>query len=255
MRLRPALLALPLLLAACSDPPPPAAEAPAAAAPAADVSAPGGVATDDTPAAPAGPTTAMPGGVPDDTVAAAAPPAGDTPGQPGATLADLATAQDTLATLRARHGEANVREEEISGAEGEVAQGWVLFPDDETRRVVIYLDDDQHPSTLEIDPPSTWTAGGLRIGMTATELAEANGRAFDFSGFGWDYGGAVIDWKGGRYHDRRISARLCVPEGEWPDDYPLGDGTFASTDPRLAGFMPTVCSLSVWLGELDTGEG
>src|SRR5262249_17585108 len=45
---------------------------------------------------------------------------------------------------------------------------------------------------------SDWTAPhGLKLGMALEDVEKANGKPFKLSGFGWDYGGLVVDWNKG----------------------------------------------------------
>lgn len=177
---------------------------------------------------------------------AAAPPQGST--EPP--LETLVARSDTLATLQARLGTSNVATQLLAGAEGDTIAGWWLYPGDPTRTLEVYLDDSgAHPDTLVARDHSThWTrADGVRIGMTVPELAALNGGPFAFTGFDWDYGGMVTDWRGGKLDPGAAehgSVGLCPP-ADTPDDYPTGDGTFSSEDPRLPAAVPTVCEYTV----------
>jgi hypothetical protein len=184
------------------------------------------------------------------------PPREDTP--PPADAADriesLVRADDTLASLQARLGAGNAVAETLPGAEGDTLSGWTLFPADPTRRLSVYLDDTgEHPMMLLAGEDAiAWTrADGVRIGMTSQQLAALNGTAFGFMGFDWDYGGVVTDWRGGRIAPDGASAgpvTLCppeTPEGETPEDYPIGDGEFRSDDARLLTAPAWVCEFGV----------
>lgn len=85
---------------------------------------------------------------------------------------DVVAATDSLASLRARHGAANVVATKVPGAEGEEFDGWVLFPEDATRRLHVYLDDAGKPSMARVlDRESTWQRrDGIRMGLTLAEL-------------------------------------------------------------------------------------
>jgi hypothetical protein len=161
---------------------------------------------------------------------------------------------DTLASLQARLGAANAVAREIAGAEGETFPGWVLYPDDPTRSVEVFLDEaGAHPAMLRIDSPqSIWRrADGIRIGLTSRELQTMNGRPFEFSGFDWDYGGAVTDWRGGRLDPKgapRGGLTLCPPESP-AEDYPSGDALFSSDDPQMLAQPAQVCEFMVPIGE------
>ena len=78
--------------------------------------------------------------------------------------------------------------------------------------------------------------GGVRMGTTLAELVARNGAPIDFSGFGWDYGGAVAGFNGGKLEPQhagwpRTSFRLA-PRTGLPEDMkmPTGDTTFSSDD-------------------------
>jgi hypothetical protein len=44
---------------------------------------------------------------------------------------------------------------------------------------------------------SRWSVGGISIGSSVADVQKANGNPFLVSGFEWDYGGFVTNWKGG----------------------------------------------------------
>jgi hypothetical protein len=160
-------------------------------------------------------------------------------------------AKDTLAALRARHGETNVVATKVPGAEGEEFDGWVLFPEDATRRLHVYLDGAGAPEMARVlDRESGWQrTDGIRMGLTLTELARRNGAPVGFMGFDWDYGGAITNWNRGRLQrDPPLgSAQLCPPETEASAEpgYPAGDTEFDSNHPWVLAHPPLVCEFSV----------
>ena len=114
---------------------------------------------------------------------------------------------ESLASLQARFGADNVSVQEVPGAEGDVTRGIVLFPNDPMRRAMLYFADQDNLQQLTmvriVDDESTWTIGdGLRMGTTLAELVAKNGAPIEFSGFGWDYGGAVASYRGGALEPR-----------------------------------------------------
>jgi len=176
----------------------------------------------------------------------AATPARDEPTPNTRVLYQAFRGGESFATLRDRFGAANVREQDIPGAEGEVQHGVVLFPDDPARRATLYFADDQKLEGLALvritDPESTWAIGdNIRMGTTLAELVALNGGPIEFSGFGWDYGGAVAGYRGGKLEPNNAMApqggfRLATRPG-LPEDVavPQGDTTFSSDDyPALA---------------------
>ncbi|AXK72310.1 hypothetical protein DWG18_08450 [Lysobacter sp. TY2-98] len=164
-------------------------------------------------------------------------------------LEDIVSSADTFDTLRVRYGDAAVARKTFHGAEGAQATGWVLFANEPARRIDIWLDEaGRHPAPLAVHPGSTWRrADGVRIGLTSVELEALNGRPFVFAGFGWDYGGAVSDWQGGRLaQDSPFVGPviLCEPANP-PEDYPSGDSEFRSDLPVVRKRPPTVCEFGL----------
>jgi len=158
---------------------------------------------------------------------------------------------ESLASLQARFGADNVSVQEVPGAEGDVTRGIVLFPNDPMRRAMLYFADGDNLKQLTmvriVDDESTWTIGdGLRMGTTLAELVAKNGAPIEFSGFGWDYGGAVASYRGGALEPRgtefpRTGFRLAPREGTGEGvKLPLGEATFASDDPAYAGLAADI---------------
>jgi hypothetical protein len=237
------LVALLVSIAGCSEAPPPAATADSAASAetasaveAADATA--SAVTDATPEAAAG-----------------FPP-----------IEQLLRADDTLASAQARLGADQVVTRILPGAEGEEYEAWVLYPQDPERQAVASLDEaGEHPVAIVVendatDATSAWVrADGVRLGLSSTELETLNGGPFAFYGFGWDYGGTISDWRGGKLDpgaDRVAPAALCAPvfpEGAEPDGYPTGDSEFSSDLPVLRAHPPRVCRFVVEVAGAPAG--
>lgn len=163
----------------------------------------------------------------------------------------VARADDTFETLLARHGAGSLVRETLPGAEGSEIDGWVLFGSDPARRIEIVPDESaRHPRLLIVREGSTWRrADGVRIGLDTRALERLNGRPFEFTGFDWDYGGLVMDWKGGRLSGEGTMVgpvRLCASDTR-PDDYPIGDGEFLSSLPVMQRHPAIVCEVGVAL--------
>ena len=177
-----------------------------------------------------------------------ATPAPATAAEP--TIETLVRADDTLASLQERLGAANAVAQTLPGAEGEEISGWVLYPDDPTRKLEVYLDESgEHPDTLMVQSTAThWVLpNGLRVGMDTKALQELNGKPFKFYGFEWDYGGTIVNWNGGKLDPGKGphgGATLCMPESV-PVDYPIGDAEYSSDDPRLAAAPAVLCEFGV----------
>ncbi len=172
-------------------------------------------------------------------------------------------ATTTLASLRRQFGAGNVVATEIDGAEGEVAQGIVLFGDDPTRRAELFMRDAQRMigvDTVRVSgTASRWHLdSGVRPGMTLAALAKANAAPVSFYGLEWDYGGSVADWHGGKLAPRKEapvfrSVSLRSIEGARDGSYPLGDATFRSDDRRYPsqGTVLVVGAISVSWRDAD----
>ncbi len=133
--------------------------------------------------------------------------------------------------------------------DGMFGEGVVIFPDNPRRRLEVYWDaefDPKRPAYIRIDGDSSgvsdWkTADGIAIGTPMTEVQKLNGKAFDVSGFGWDFGGFATDWKGGKFN----SSLLLRFEPKAADGAPKvsGEGVFASDNPDMVAAKPVVSRL------------
>ncbi len=185
-----------------------------------------------------------------------APAAPETPAPTEAFLLDMEIKpDDTLISLRKQYGETNVIEGELPGAEGESAQGWIIFPNDPEKKLMIYPDEsNSHPGSLLVDEAnSKWhLSNTIKMGADSTALHALNKKAFSFYGFYWDYGGVITDWNGGELNKKtangsHINIHLCPPENpKLPDNYLMGDSTFKSDNPWAIKFPPVVCKLGVY---------
>ncbi|MCC6726122.1 MAG: hypothetical protein IT258_16565, partial [Saprospiraceae bacterium] len=130
--------------------------------------------------------------------------------------------------------------------DGMYGEGVVLFPDNQRRRVEIYWDetlDPKRPAYMRIEGDSTgvsdWkTSNGITVGTTLADLERLNGKPFDISGFGWDYGGFVTDWKGGSFNASTM-IRL-EPAGHFAPANVSGEGTFSSDNADMVAAKPVV---------------
>lgn len=149
---------------------------------------------------------------------------------------------------------ADVRVEKVDGAEGETLAATVIFPDDPARRLELFWADDSRKAlaTVRLSPTSSWIApDGLAIGTTLAEAEKANGRPFALSGFEWDYGGMVTDWKGGALATPQPGGCVVAvgfePSPKASDTARAavaGDTTFSSADPKMRAALPVVKQLS-----------
>lgn len=162
------------------------------------------------------------------------------------------------AALVAAFGARNVVSEDIYVGEGAFEPGTAIYPDDEARRIEILWHDPQQrrrPARVilhELSGTRFVLPGGevLLPGASLAEIEAANGRPFELSGFGWDYGGAVTDWRGGGLGALPGGCLLFARFMEGPDAEPAalarvaGDIAFSSDDPAMRAARPLLSMLS-----------
>ncbi|THH41861.1 hypothetical protein [Neolewinella litorea] len=147
------------------------------------------------------------------------------------------------------YGSDNLESRDLPAGEGTTIPGYVLFPG-QYDELYIELGEDKQPARARFtNPRSNWTHAttGLIIGSTLEDLRRMNGRGFVFRGFGWDYGGTVSDWRGGRL--KNILVRLTyTPERLGPGTLPdslVGDVPIDSDTPGLDELGLRVREISV----------
>lgn len=165
------------------------------------------------------------------------------------------TADASAASLASAFGAANVTHETIDGPEGTQLSATVLFASDPSRRVdVLWVDETTRTGLLNASiraPNTVWRGpGGLAVGASLDDVATANGGPFELAGFGWDYGGVVMDWKGGRFANvgtcsvqMQFEPAPNAPDGA--EEKVLGDRPFASDSAEMRAVSPRIWRLSI----------
>lgn len=139
--------------------------------------------------------------------------------------------------------------ENIYLVEGMEGKGIVLFGKSPRRRVEVFYDkeiDAETPAFIRIrgvgafDGGSDWAMeNGIKIGSPIAEVQKINGVAFDVSGFGWDYGGRVTNWNGGKF-DNQTGLQIALMSDDAPLPEISGEVILKSDNPVLAKFSPVV---------------
>jgi hypothetical protein len=165
--------------------------------------------------------------------------------------------------LESKYGKDAVTYDTIWGAEGYFAMGTILKTEDGSHIEVTWQDENKRQKIVSVTLVSDqdwyadsiyrgqWrSATGVQIGMPIEQLEKINGRAFTFSGFGWDYAGSVLDWQKGHLEGKGIAVQLsegpaAVELSPEESNQILGDVAVQSDNPLLKPFRPRVWSVSV----------
>ena len=163
------------------------------------------------------------------------------------------TPDATAATLAAAFAAKNVIPETIDGPEDEKLNVTAIYPDDPAKRIEVYFKDEEARTGLAWavvkEEASVWSGpAGVRIGDSVGKVQDANGAVFEISGWGWDYGGTVVDWKGGRLEDTASGCRAMIRFRKDPannDKSILGETPHASDEPAVRAANPEVAEFSI----------
>jgi hypothetical protein len=160
-------------------------------------------------------------------------------------LIRMTTKPDGLAGL---YGAANVAVGNVPGPEGSESPGAFVFKDKPDELRVHFSEDGKKIWTVQIvAEKSPWkTRDGLGIGSTVAAVEKANGRPFLISGFGWDMGGLVVDWRGGAMKNIGFGFNPTrqIPDGEMRRI--SGDNVkVASNNPLVLKAAPVVSEIQV----------
>ena len=100
---------------------------------------------------------------------------------------------------------------------------------------------------------SPWVSKlGLRLGMKLSEVIALNGKTFTITGIGWDLGGNVVSWEGGKLANKKANVRFNdysdnmggLKEAEY--NTIIGDREFDTKHPVIQKLNPTVDEFSVY---------
>lgn len=164
--------------------------------------------------------------------------------------------------LMAILGTEHVRRDTIFIGEGEYRIGTTLFKGTADEAQILWQDTLKYarPELVRLIPAtnpddSQWLVeGGLRVGASLKEVEKLNGKPFELYGFGWDYGGTVSDWKGGKLTystsgKTYLGAIFVYDYNETEQDAiaekVMGDATFLSSNPAMQQLNPHIFSLEI----------
>lgn len=146
----------------------------------------------------------------------------------------------------------------IHVGEGQFESGTVAYPGDPALRVELIWQDSSGSAPWRIQvtgDSSRWRVGpDITLGTTLVELAELNGRPFQLTGFGWDYGGTVMGWDQGALEQALLGGNGRVILRLAPDSAArasagtrevTGDAVFRSDAPAMERLNPAVYQIIV----------
>lgn len=160
-------------------------------------------------------------------------------------------------SLTTNFGAKNVKHQTVHVAEGETADGTVIYPNDAKRRVSFIWKDAKKRDVVEVirleDKPSLWhLPNQITTGTTLVQLEKLNGKPFKLSGFDWDYGGNVLSWNGGKLESLlksksgKFSATLSLaPLGTNTPEELIGDREILSSNAKMRKLNPVVAVVNI----------
>jgi hypothetical protein len=148
-----------------------------------------------------------------------------------------------LEDLRELFGGNEVKDSTIYGPEGmDTLQVTFLLSGKPGEIIVNWRDSFYHQKISFIEaynPASPYhTERGLKIGSSLKELLAANGKQINFTGFGWDYGGYIMSYNGGKLDSADILFTLSGFE-EMPDGL-YGDSELNTSDSLVQKYLDKI---------------
>jgi hypothetical protein len=141
------------------------------------------------------------------------------------------------ASLVKAFGNNNVVYREIEGVQDKKTKASILYPADPKARLEFIWQDERarrRPALIRAKDQSAWAAAnGIRIGTALADVEKMNGKPFNLSGFDWDYGGRVTDWRGGALAKPQPGGCTLGIEFVHPEDAPEESLTKVSGDREI----------------------
>lgn len=162
-------------------------------------------------------------------------------------------------------GKKNVVYDTVFGLEGDIMVTTILFPESPNQVVFHWSDIENRKNASLISHSayydakkekyitnSRWkTKYGFSVGTPMMTVVELNGQPIEFYGFGWDFGGAVNNYNGGKFENQRFSIMLSPISWLTEDGYldsgdVSGDGEFSSNNPTAQKMNLVVVEISIF---------
>ncbi|MGH9557915.1 MAG: hypothetical protein ACRD30_01655 [Bryobacteraceae bacterium] len=126
------------------------------------------------------------------------------------------TASTVRADLDRAFPEGAVENGEIELDEGVVQQGTFVYRKNSSQTLAISWNPDGHPKQIFVcfglrRGECQWAVPpGIKMGMHLNQIEALNGKPFSISGFGFDYGGNVLSWNGGKLESLDCNGRVVL---------------------------------------------
>ncbi len=150
------------------------------------------------------------------------------------------------------YGAANVQDTTIYVIDGMTQEGTRLFPGTAAEVDVFYGDEQPGGpiSYLRVrreDSPWHDAEFGIKVGTTLADLVKYNGQPIEMQGFGWDYGGFITSWNGGKLsnYDLRLDLGEIADTLSEDDFQFFGDTLLSTTDAKLLTLPIRVNEISI----------
>ena len=160
-------------------------------------------------------------------------------------------------------GRDRVSAHKIGIGEGYVCDGALIRLDNDETLAVAWPDHATKTgvSQVVVRSRSLQTQEALRVGLSLAEVESLNGKPLIIHGIGWDYGGVISSWEGGRlapigltqnggarvWFDASREQRAQLSGSEYGSV--SGDKPLSSEHPILRKLRPTAGQLDIFFGD------
>lgn len=171
------------------------------------------------------------------------------------------TRNSSESDLKRIYGRRNVRDTQVDLGEGEMETGTAIYPNDSAKTIEIVWKDaarKRFPKRIQLtgDARSIWkTRHGITLGTSLKQLERINGRTFELLGFGWDYAGTVVSWKGGKLERAfgKDNEAITIRLGDSPNqklsvaesESVMGDREFSSGNRVMRKINPKIYQIII----------
>lgn len=123
----------------------------------------------------------------------------------------------TFGAIEKKFGKANLKKDTtIAGPEGSTINVSILFPKTANEVKLYWAEKEKYNKlgdvVINCDSPGyagKWHSElGLQVGQNLEKVLALNEKPFTISGFGWDYGGHIVSWEGGKLDAKNQTGRF-----------------------------------------------